>query len=317
MAEKIDIITLYDFTIKTNTLYEVVEKYDANAPQGFKKYETTKALDKDIQNLENVAVFNSMIGGWDTGLYAESPLLNMAIPSEETRNIVLKQLEEYITEPIERVRGKGALRSTEDNNTFWDNLQVEVFKGKVFNTSDPMQLLQLYLLILRRALTPQEHESHPNFINSQYCILDKELVMDKENEQALRIVKAYSLYGGLRTSSKSSLLAILNYLNFNVDENVNDSSLDLMFKRFIEHKKDGIFNIKEFIQVSEEYSTKEGKNIINFYQQLKEMYANGLVELRGKEVYIDGEYIGSSFKNAAMAINQNKDVRKIFTSKLQ
>lgn len=37
MAEKIDIITIHGFTLKTNTLYEVTEKFDASAPQGYQK----------------------------------------------------------------------------------------------------------------------------------------------------------------------------------------------------------------------------------------------------------------------------------------
>lgn len=282
-----------------------------------KKYETTKALMEDIHNVENLATFNDRLKTWDTGLYAESPMLRKLIPDDTARKTALNNLTKYIVTPIEKSMGKEALSNLSDNNDFWDGFTTTIFKGKVFNTSDPLQLLQLYLLLIRRVLTPQEHQSHPNFMNSQYCILDKELVMDKENEKSLRVTKAFGLYWGLKNSNKSSLVAILNYLNFAVDEKTTESSLDLMFKRFIEHPKEGIFNIKEFIQVAEDYSTKEGKNIINFYQKLKEMYASGHVELRGKEVYIDGNYIASSFKLAATVLNQDKALQKIFTSKLQ
>lgn len=317
MAEKQEIITIYDFTLKTNTLYEVTEKYDANAPTGYRKLETTKALMEDIYNQETVAVFNEDLSIWDTGLYEESILLKRAVTDPSARKVALSKIKEHIIDPIEAVKGANSLRPSEDNNKFWDNFSTTIFKGKVFNTAEPLQLLQLYIFLLKKSLTPTECVSHPDFKKSQYCILDKELVIDKENEKALRTTKGYGLYWSLKTSSKPSLLAVMNYLNLTVDEKTSDSSLDLIFKRFIEHPKEGLFNLKEFIQVSEDYSTKEGKNVINIYQKLKELYKDGLVELRGKEVYIDGNYIASSFKSAANVINQDKEAKKIFTSKLQ
>lgn len=317
MAEKNNIITIYDFELKTDTLYEVSEKFDASAPSGYKKYETSKALMEEIHNRENLATFNEFLKVWDTGLYKDSKMLKEAITNEDAREQALAKIQEYIIDPIEEMRGVGSLRSSSDNNEFWDSFQVPIYKNKVFNTSEPLQLLQLYILLLKKTLTPQELQSHPNFRNSQYCIVDKESLIDKENEKALRTTKAYGLYWGMKTTNKKDLIAVLNYLNMNVDENIVDSSLDLMFKRFIEHPKDGIYNIKDFIQVADDYKTKAGKDIINIYQKLKEMYANGIVELRGKEVYIDGEYIASSFKTAASVIAKDKALMKIFTSKLQ
>lgn len=316
ITDKIEIVNLYGFSIKTNTLYEVLPKYDANAPSGYKKEETTKALSREIHNIEPLAVYTEYLRAWDTGLFLDSPLLRRAVSNETVRQSVMNNVEEYIIKPFESLRGKGALDHKESNSGFWDGSYVKVYKGQVFNTEDPIQLLQLYSLLLRRVLTPKSEVSNPEFRHSQYCIEDKELAMNVENEKALRLTKAYGLYWGLKTSNKTGLIAILNYLNISVTEDTAEGSLDLMFKRFLEDKRDSTINTKEFIDVAERYTTKEGKNVITFYQKLKEMYASGLVELRGKEVYIDGNYIASSFKTAAKVINDDKEARKIFTSKL-
>lgn len=317
MAKREQIITIYDFELKSDTLYQIVPKYDAGAPDGFRKVETTKALIEGIYNGVPVAVFNKYLNSWDAGLNIESPLLKKAVPDETTRKIVISKIQEYIVEPIEDVRGTGSLSTLESNSVFWDDFTVEIYTNKVFNTGDPIQLLQLYSLLLRREIAPKELQNDPNFKNAQYCIEDKESVLDKESEQAIRIAKAYGLFYGLKTTNKEGLIAVLRYVNLNVNEKTPDNSLDLTFKRFIEDKRDGFNNIVEFIKVAEDLGTKAGKNVIFLYQQLKELYAKGKVELRGKEVYIDDTYIASSFKTAAQTVAKDKKLHELVASKLE
>lgn len=312
-----EIINMYDFELRTDTLYEVVEKFDSSAPDAFKKLETTKVLSNEVHNGVPVATFNDYLSQWDIGLNLESPLLKTVIADETVRKQILERVHTHIKEPFEKIKGSKSLNVSEDNNKFWDNYSIEIHTGKVFNTADPIQLFELYNLLLRRVLTPKDAQSNPNFKESQYCIVDKDSSMNKESEKASRRTKAFGLYWSMKTNNKTGLLTILNYLGINVTESTSDSSLDLSFSKFIEHAKESTANTKEFISVTEEYSTKKGKDIINIYIQLKEMYTKGIVELRGKEVYLDGIYVASSFKGASKVIATDKELMKIFTSKIQ
>ena len=44
------IVSIYDFEIKANTLYEVQEKMDSSAPDGFKDNSTSKILSFDVED---------------------------------------------------------------------------------------------------------------------------------------------------------------------------------------------------------------------------------------------------------------------------
>lgn len=312
-----EVIKLEEFSLKTDTLYEIQQKYDADAPDGFRKYETTKALMDDIENQEVVATFNEYIQVWDNGLFLDSPLLKRAVPDETARKLVLENIQEYIVDPIEMVRGQGSLKNTTDNNDFWDTQTVRVNVGRVFNTADPMQLLQLYNLLLRRAIAPKDLENHPAYMNAQYTIVDKESAVTKESEKSEREIKSMGLYYHLKTSNRETLIAILNYIGINVRESDTDSNIDLIFKRHVEDKSNGVLNTKEFIEIAESYTTSKGKQLIGTFQKLRELYSEGGVELRGKNYYL-GEYnLGNSFKIAARTVVEDKEIKKAFSELLK
>lgn len=317
MAEVQEVINLHGFSLKTNTLYEIQQKYDSSAPDGFKKYETTKALMDDIENQEVLAVFNEHMKVWDTGLYLRSPLLTHNIPDEDVRKIAIDKVSEYIITPLEQMRGEGALRNTSDNNDFWDGAFVSIFNGRVFNTSDPLQLLQLYLLLLRRVVTPKEQENSPHFLSSQYTIVDKESAVNKETEKASRMATAFGKYYELKLQNKEVLVSILNYLGINVKSTATDADLDLVFKRHIEDKNNAVININQFLEIMESYGSAKGKQLIGNYQKLKEMYNDNLIELRGKSIFMGDVNLGKSFKEAARLITEDKDLKKQFSELLK
>lgn len=311
------IIELDDFSLRKDTLYEIKQKYDADAPEGFRQYETTKALMDDVSNSEAVAIFNEYIRAWDNGLFLESPLLTAAVPDETARKLVLESLEENIVKPIESVRGKGALDNKESNNEFWDNFTVTLNVGRVFNTADPMQALQLYNLLLRKVVTPKDLENHPAYRGSQFTIIDKELSVSKAAEKSERDIKSAGLYYQLKTTNREALIAILNYIGLNVKESDTDSNIDFLFKRFLEDKNNGVQNTKEFIEVSENYTTPKGKQLIGTFQKLRELYSEGSIELRGKDYYL-GEYnLGNTFKLASKTVVSDKDIKKAFSELLK
>src|SRR5690606_23295102 len=295
----------------------IQQKYDSSAPDGYKKYETSKALIEGIGNNEVVAVFNPYINVWDNGLFLESPLLKKAIPDDTARKIAFDNIKKYIIDPIESVRGVGSLRNTPDNNEFWDTFTVRLNRGRVFNTQDPIQLLQLYNLLLRRVIAPKELENSPVYMNAQYTIIDKDLSVDKETEKAERETKSYGLYYQLKTTNKEALINILNYIGINVKLEDSDANIDLAFKRYVGDKNNGVTNTKEFIDIAESYSTPKGKQLIGTYQKLKEMYADGTVELRGKTYFLGDIALGNSFKTSARIVVGDTEIKKAFSELLK
>lgn len=308
-----EVIELYGLKIYTNTIYQVGEKLDKSAPSGFVERETTKALMDGIKNIENLAVYNEYTKTWDTGLYEESYLLRQAISDDTARSIAVGNIKKFIVEPLNRIYTEGVLRNTSDNNEFWDNLKVNIYKGKVFNTEDPIQLMQLFQLMLRKVLTPKDQESNTLFLNSQYTITNKEEVVAKSEEKAARQMKSYGIYYSLKSSSKENLITLLNFVGLKVSEDTADTTLDLVFKNYIEDNRNSSTNTAEFIREAEAFATVKGKSIVGIYNTLKDLVVDDKVDMRGKEVYYkDGTFVGTDLKNAARNIAENKELKKEF-----
>ena len=86
------ILKIYDFEIKKDTLYEIKEKLDTSAPDGFKEFNTTKVLSDLVVDSFPGAIFDEERGIWDTGLYPTSRALAKAIPDADARALALKSI---------------------------------------------------------------------------------------------------------------------------------------------------------------------------------------------------------------------------------
>ena len=140
------ILKIYDFEIKKDTLYEIKEKLDTSAPDGFKEFNTTKVLSDIVVDTFPGAIFDEERGIWDTGLYPTSKSLAKAISDLDARTLALKSLKTNIINPIEEEKGEGILDHTSNNNHFWDSFRIECHRGKLFDTAKTEDLLRLYLL---------------------------------------------------------------------------------------------------------------------------------------------------------------------------
>lgn len=309
-----EIVNLFGFSIKENSLYEIKEKLDPDAPDGFRENETTKILTNDVSNEEPGAVWNASIGAWDTGLFMGSPFLRSAFPNETARESVVNTLNKYIVEPIEGIKGAGALNNTVENDSFWNNYRVSVKRGAGFNTGNPEQLFQLFILVLTKRLTPKGMTSHPEFKQSQYEIVDKEASNRSESDKVLRTVKAYSLFGAFNSSDKAHLINVLDYVGLRgVNEKTEEDTLTLAFKHFIEDPLKGIQNAKDFIDLLES-KDKNMKTKIYTYGKVKEYLLEGRLTKKQNDIYLDDTFLGSSIKNAAEAIVSDKALMKLFNA---
>lgn len=309
-----EIINLYDFSIRENTTYEVREKLDADAPDGYREYETTKVLVNTVKNSEPGAIWDNNLGVWDTGLFESSTFLKSAIPEATARKAALVKLKKYILDPIEDLKGEDVFDNTSKNDKYWNSYSFDVYRGKTFTTSNPEDLFKLYILVLTKRLTPKELSSHPEFKGSQYLIIDKEESKTKETEKVIRKMRATELFSSYKNSDKSMLYNILDYAGLKgVNERTDESTLMLAFDNFINNKNQGVLNMESFIEAAE-MTTKKGQEILYIYGKLKEYYMENIIKKNSHGIYIGDTYIANSFKVAAELIQADKELKKLFQS---
>lgn len=313
------ILKLYDFEIKKDTLYEIKEKLDTSAPDGFKDFNTTKVLSDLVVDTFPGAIFDEERGIWDTGLYPTSKALSRAIPDADARKLALKSITINIITPIETEKGDNILDHTQANNIFWDSYRIECHRGKLFDTSKADDLLRLYLLLVHKRVTPKEMESHPEFKQpiSMYCIVDKDSSMSREAEKEMRKAKASALFYTLLTTNRDGLLQVLEYLGINATKSSDDSVLYTVFGNFISSKEDKFQNDKLFIDVVEKYQTEDGAEELYIHSKLKELYVKGKVKYKNGEVWMDDVYVENGWKNAAAKVKTDQELKQIFASLLE
>jgi hypothetical protein len=302
------LFTIHGFNIKANTLYQVTEKLDSSASDGFKDFKTTKAIHPDIFNSEPGAIFDGELGVWDNGMYLNSRALVLAVPVETERDKFVKEVLKNITVPLEKLRGKSFLSQHTDNNHFWDNYQIDIKKGKLFNTAKPEELLQLYLSILHMYITPKNIESHPAFKNSQFCIIDKEDSIDRKMEHEMDLMEATGTFYELMKNKPKDLSLILDYLKMSVSENTEPRVLTSMFNNWLKDKTDGFQNARVFLKIYKHFLTKEGEKEIFYYSKMKEFIKKGLILQKKNEIWFEEDFVGADLKSAVKTIMSNKDL---------
>lgn len=313
------ILKIYDFEIKKDTLYEIKEKLDTSAPDGFKEFNTTKVLSDIVVDTFPGAIFDEERGIWDTGLYPTSKSLARAISDVDARTLALKSLKTNILNPIEEEKGEGILDHTSANNHFWDSFRIECHRGKLFDTAKTEDLLRLYLLLVHKRVTPKEMESHPEFKQpvSMYCIVDKDSSMSREAEKEMRKAKASALFYTLLTTDRDGLLQVLDYLGISATKSSDDAVLYTVFGNFINSKEDKFQNDKVFIESVEKYQTEDGAEEIYIHSKLKELYVKGKVKYKKGEVWMDDVYVENGWKNSASRVKSDQELKQIFASLLE
>lgn len=313
MSKKNIIVTLHGMDIKTDTVYEVIEKKDTSAPDGFIREGTTKLLSSDVEDSINLAVFKGSY--WDTGMYENSPGLRTAIGKEADIQVALKNINKYIVEPVEATIGEGQL-SHLPKNTYWDEVSVRVYRGQIFNTANPQELMALFMLLLHKQLAPIDKQSHPDFkdpLLAQFCVEDREEVVDRtQRKQKLRDDAAYE-FGHLLRTEKKQLGYVFQWLGIGSVAQADDAVLHSVYNKFIDDDTNGSQNIELFLKTIEEVKTDEGLEKLHTHSKLLELESKSKLKIKRNEIYIDDTvFLGRSFKEAANKIMKDKEVYEVF-----
>jgi len=148
------------FYIEPDTAYQIIAKYDADAPDGFQKVRTTKLPDPSVAvNGTPLAFYDMDRQVFDTALTENSKALIKLYPDAEERRRALTKITKHITNPLLSLKG-----NIEPNNfALWDDFSFPLSVDTVLKSSDPLQLFYLYSLIIHGKLAPVGFESEAYF----------------------------------------------------------------------------------------------------------------------------------------------------------
>lgn len=301
------------FILEGDKNYQIVSKFDANAPDGYQRHRTTKVLDPDADTVTNLAVFDSERGVYDTSLTKYSKALKRIHKNnEDDVQSALLTINKFITKEL--VNLKGADKIEPSNLDFWDNFSLSINLDQVFNTNDPLQLAQLYFLIIHGKVAPVGLESEPQFQEAQFAVENKETVVDITQKRELQKSKAQNKFMNLLESDRESLNAILDYTGIVGADGADEALVNIIFKNWLD--KDENQNPDLFLKNHADFTTSEsGKKIISTYKVLRDLErAKKLKRTTGGSILFQDEIIGDNMKKAAENVVKNKDLTdKVYT----
>ena len=292
-----------EFRIKKGEVYQIVPKYDADAPDGFQEFRTTKIIDPEAgQQTINIATWDATRGVYDTALTMQSQILNQMFPDETVRQSVVNTLNELIVKPITALKGDVL---DPRNNAFWDEETFTITLDEVFNTNDPYQLFLLYMITVGGLVAPIEFESSTRYNKTQYSVENKEGMVTLKQRKELEKNKAIGVFYSMLTTDKTKLLSILDWMKVGASLEDDEGLLNLVFTEWInEHPQ----NAQLFTDAIIQFNTPSGKKEIEMYSHVVTLLGKNRIKRSLNRIEFDGEFIGTSLKDATKKILQDKDL---------
>jgi len=302
MSKKTVLFELHGFEVKSDSIYLIVDKPDHNAPSAFIERRTTK-LPSDGVGITFPAPYKRItntLGVWDTGFEVLSPCY-----AGREKSIVqerVKGLMQNIVDPYRAVTGDpNALAS--NNDEFFLSNSYRVWEGRVYRTSNPVDVVDLYFALLCKELVPKERKDDSSFLNAAYMVIDLNDNVKKRDELAALEFEAIGLFQQIHQNDPKKLHRILYYLGRTVEENVKISALQSIFRNYMSA---GTSNIEAFLNLVKECNTDNGLAKVNIYYVLKSTFSknSNISKANGIIFYKDVE-VGPDIKSAASNIAVN------------
>jgi len=228
-----------DFTIRSKSIYQVVNKLDPDAPDGFKAHKTTKILDPNMTTVV-YPKFNVGLDVWDLGFDKDSPCLRGMEKEQREKHLMLVQ--KHIVGPVERIKGKGYLNHRpkpvkevikDENHSGLDSHSIILGIDRFFDTSKPLDLLNLYLAILNKDLAPKELEYHQDYDSADFAIVNEKEKVDEKQRSDYKKNKAIAKMMGLYETDKDFIVRMLKYCGISVSKDSNEETVVTFFTRWL------------------------------------------------------------------------------------
>lgn len=307
-----ELFNVNGLSVKEKAIYKIENRYDANAPSGFRAHNSTKLPSTNVGNSVQIpfVITNRATndGIWDTGFFEKSP----CYAGEDSTRVKerVKALNTYVVNPFEKLKGiPGILEHSNDD--FWSSYTVELWAGRYFNTDDPMDLLDLYAAMHSGELAPESDQGNPKYKQADYIIIDKVKERSAKKHKAVSNATAIGKFYALVNENPKKLLMLLKYVGIsNLASKADDETLITLFMQWLDR---GEKNAEIFLNLLDECENKQFEEVIYLYSTLRTLFEKGkgiTKNTMGDYVY-NGQALGKDLKHVARNLVASPDLSDI------
>lgn len=305
MSDKFE-IEVGGVTLRSGAIYKIGPKEDTDAPEVYRKHGTSKLLVVGISE-GAPCVFDVQQGVWDTGFYINSPCYR-GLPKEEVEVLVAERVK-HIKEPFEELVGEGKLSHYDTKDSFWlDFGRSNIATDKYFRTSDPKELLELYIALLHGYVCSKEEQNSPFKRNASYVVIDKNKDIGIQEERKQKKADALKEYFKLSAKEEQKGKDVLRYLG--LPYSGDESALSSVVMDYVDNKKEGHKNAERLLATVKMANNNLQYYEINLYCQLSDLFKKGVIRKEGSEYYLKNTSLGLDLKAAAKKISKDSDLKE-------
>lgn len=296
------------FNVLENTTYRLRSKKDPSAPaemqeMGYSKYPGTGTIARCNFNKDS-----SGGGVYDSGFDMSSRLYLKL--SEAEKKKVVKERKDNVLDPFLNMKGLDNTRYKSSSFEDWDSFLVDLREDRVFNTSDYLHRMELYIALVTNSIVPPgANEYDYKYDGASFVLESSKVKTKKETENKKLKLKAAANFNSLLEKKKSSLIDILVYLGF--DELSRTTGDEDVLISYLENKVQKSGEMTEmFNELAEKVTDQEGeaevkvnKLIINAFKTKNTNFAK-----EGGKIFYKGSELGKTEKEAAKHLVENKNM---------
>lgn len=298
--------TVHDFKIMSDTIYEVVGKHDGSAPQAFQDANIAKAPFKE-NSTYIVCPYDNMGQVYDTGFYKRSRCY---------QGMMMDEIEEQVRERVENIMRpyEDFVQKSigQDNFDFWDNMSVQVYMDKVFNTANPLDLFQLYIGVHSCMLTPQEMDGDPRFMGSMFCIKEKEGSRDFVQQRDINKMEiGYRFMSAMKKGGKERQRVIDLLLYIGVVTRPDLTEDDYYAGSLSNWMNARQTNVDYLVDVWERSDDKDFEEVLRFNRMINVLQRRGRMTMTPDGLKYNGQIVGPDPKTAAEMVSKRPEMADI------
>jgi len=297
------VLKIGNISIEIGRKYILDHKFDGSAPNGLKKIEATR-LPFERNSISDCVWYDETQRLYDTGFYPQSFCLSQYPISE--RDELVKAYIKEIKEPYERI--VNSKLDADSNSEFYKNYKFELYVNKEFDTTNPVDLFDLFNAILQTRVCAKD-ERNP-FYNSeaQFNLSNPSEVKNKAKDKVKKRRQAFEKLTTMADANRDKLDLVLEYIGRDNPAKVETDDLKDIYFEIIHDKVTGMDFVDRFLEASSKYDSDAGKEEMEFYAGAKRLLKASLIkkDKSGFKTANGEQFLGITLQDVATKC-MNKD----------
>jgi len=313
LKSKVQKIRVANTEIVIGSTYEVIPKKDLDAPTPIKGGMPTVKNQLPGTGEVRSIVWDDVMRRWNTGFEVRSACNSTINPNE--KESLVEIYNKYIKEPYEEYYG---IDASATNDEFWVDYLYEINTNKLFDTSNPKDLFDLFHALKQGRICEVGERDATLQRSAKYCIRNLEKQVSFQEERIKTKAKAMrtfmNMLDALDPKKDDTLYTILEWMNLSNIRGAEAEVLERQVLKMFDNEKTGHDSAERFIDAYDMIKSEKGKEEMELFSIINKLNIKRKLEFKRQQYYLEDVLLGNTPKAAAKAALTNPEIKELIIS---